>query len=176
MKLIDDAVVHTVPLPPISSDGALRTCRELSVKWRQTHNPHRCWLLRAAPVSSSDLQQCCSWMTNTDIDAMHESSHSFIFPPTHAAQTYTPMSLLLLELSKCGWIISFSTEKICSFSALVSLVAFFPRCTERWSVSTLSKCEGENILSMHKELKTPLQQQEMRRFCSLTLQNSVQHW
>lgn len=151
MKLIDHAAIRTVHLVPISGDGALKTCRELSVKWRQTHNPHRCWLLRAAPVSPSDLQQCCSWKANTNIDAVHESPHSFIFPLTHAVQTYTPMSLLLLELSKFGWIISFSTEKICSFFALVSLVAFFPRCTESMSMSLLSKCQEENISGMQKK-------------------------
>lgn len=140
MKLMDDVEIHTVPLVPISSDGALKTCRELSVKWRQTHDPHRCRLFRAAPVSPSDLQQCCSVKANTDIDAVHESARSFIFPLTHATQTYTPMSLLLVKLSKCGWIISFSTEKTCSSVPLVSLMAFFPRCTERLSMLLLRKC------------------------------------
>lgn len=79
----------------------------------------------------------------------------FIFMRTHAAQMYTPMSLLKLELSNPWWIIIFSTEKICSFFELVSLMAFFPRCTEsRWmSVSLLSKYQRGNSSDLQKSRK-----------------------
>lgn len=67
VKLIVDSVVRTVPLLAISSDGALKPCRELSVKRRKTHYSCRCWLCCAAPVSPFDLQQGWNSKANTDL-------------------------------------------------------------------------------------------------------------
>lgn len=50
---------------------------------------------------------------------------------------HTPISLLKLSTSKCSWIISSSTVKLCSTSLCVSLMAFFPRNTESWWMSVL---------------------------------------
>lgn len=67
VKLIVDSMVHTMPLQAISSDGALKPCRELSVKRRKTHYSCRCWLRHAAPVSPFDLQQGWNSKANTDL-------------------------------------------------------------------------------------------------------------
>lgn len=67
LELILDFVVHTVPLTAISSDGALKPCRELSVQRRKTHYSCRCWLHRAVPVSPFDLQQGWNSKANPDL-------------------------------------------------------------------------------------------------------------
>lgn len=67
VKLIVDSMVHTVPLISISSDDALKPCRELSVKRWKTHYSCRCWLRRAAPVCPFDLQQGWNSKANTDL-------------------------------------------------------------------------------------------------------------
>lgn len=67
VKLIVDSVVRTVPLVAVSSDGALKPCRELSVKRRKTHYSCRCRLRRAAPVSPFDLQQGWNSKANSDL-------------------------------------------------------------------------------------------------------------
>lgn len=141
--------VHTVSLQPVSSHGALKPCRELSVKGRQTHHPRGCWLHRAAPVSASDPQQGWNWKAKTDAEAVREPLRG----PSPSPRTRdAPISLLWLSWSKCWWIISFSTEKICSFSALVSLMAFFPRWTLSWrmSLSLLCQHQRENISAPQK--------------------------
>lgn len=66
-KLIIDSVVRTVPLEAISSDGALKPCREPSVKRRKTHYSCRCWLCRAAPIFPFNLQQGWNSKANKDL-------------------------------------------------------------------------------------------------------------